>query len=75
MKRDKVYHLIAGFLIASVVALAVNLWAGLVAGIAAGIAKEIYDWAGRGTASIGDAVATLMGAALGVVAVSIAGSL
>lgn len=68
MKRDKVYHLIAGFIIA----FAISFWRpdiGLFAAIAAGILKEVYDKCGKKTeADPLDAIATTVGGVIGAVA-------
>lgn len=68
MKRDKLYHLVAGF----VIAFAISFWRpeiGLFAAIAAGIAKEVYDKYGKKTeADPIDTIATTVGGILGAAA-------
>lgn len=66
MAKDKIYHLIAGFVIALGFGL-INPLLGLAAGIAAGLAKDIiWDWyLKRGTFEVLDIIATTVGAILG----------
>jgi len=67
MKRDKVYHLIAGFIIA----FAISFWrpdSGLFAAIAAGVLKEVYDkYVKRTEADPLDTIATTVGGIVGAV--------
>ena len=66
MGKDKLYHLIAGFVIAFVFGLISPFW-GLVAGIAAGLAKDIvWDlYLKRGTFEVLDIFVTVIGAIFG----------
>ena len=63
---DKIYHLVAGFVIALVFGL-INPFLGLVAGITAGLAKDIiWDlYLKKGTFEVLDILATIIGAILG----------
>ena len=69
MGKDKLYHLIAGFVIAFVFGLTSPFW-GLVAGITAGLAKDIiWDlYLKKGTFEVLDIFVTVMGAILGTAA-------
>lgn len=68
MKRDKLYHLVAGF----VIAFAIAFWkpeVGLFAAIAAGVLKEVYDKYGKKTeADPLDTIATTVGGIFGAAA-------
>jgi len=68
MKKDKLYHLIAGF----VIAFAISFWRpgeALFAAMAAGVLKEVYDKYGKKTeADPLDAIATTVGGIIGAVA-------
>ena len=66
MGKDKLYHLIAGFVIALGFGL-INPFLGLAAGITAGLAKDIiWDlYLKRGTFEVLDILATIIGAILG----------
>ncbi len=66
MGKDKLYHLIAGFVIAFVFGLISPFW-GLVAGITAGLAKDIvWDlYLKRGTFEVLDILVTVIGAIFG----------
>lgn len=63
---DKIYHLVAGFVIALGFGL-INPFLGLVAGITAGLAKDIiWDlYLKRGSFEVLDILATIIGAILG----------
>jgi len=65
MKRDKIYHVVAGALIAAAAGYLSSPAIGLTAGVITGAGKEAWDYAGNGTPEWGDFVATLMGAAGG----------
>ncbi len=64
--KDKLYHLIAGFIIGFILA----FWkpeVGLIAGVAAGIGKEIYDkYIKKSDADPVDTLSTILGAMLGI---------
>ena len=68
MKKDKVYHLVAGF----VIAFAISFWrpdAGLFAAIAAGVLKEVYDkYVKKTEADPLDTIATTVGGIVGAAA-------
>ena len=66
MGKDKLYHLIAGFVIAFVFGLISPFW-GLVAGITAGLVKDIvWDlYLKRGMFEVLDIYVTIIGAILG----------
>lgn len=67
MKRDKLYHLIAGF----VIAFGLSFWrpdAGLIAAVGAGIAKEFYDkYVKKSVIDPLDTLATIVGGIAGIV--------
>jgi hypothetical protein len=67
MGKDKLYHLIAGFVIAFVFGLVSPFW-GLVAGITAGLAKDIiWDlYLKKGMFEVLDIFVTVIGAIFGV---------
>lgn len=67
---DKVYHVIAGFVIAFLVAAYfASPVAGVMAAAVAGVAKEMWDAKHPGhTSEIKDAIATIIGGILGGVA-------
>ena len=71
MTRDKLYHLIAGVVIAATVGWFFTPAIGLAAGAIAGAAKEAWDHIDYGTPSWPDFVATLIGAGAGAALVSI----
>ena len=68
MGKDKLYHLIAGFVIAFIIA----FWrpeVGLLTAIIAGIAKEVYDkYIKKSYADPVDTIATTVGGILGAAA-------
>lgn len=66
MGKDKLYHLIAGFVIAFVFGLISPFW-GLVAGITAGLAKDIICdlYLKRGTFEVLDIFVTVIGVIFG----------
>ena len=66
MEKDKLYHLIAGFVIAFVFGLVSPFW-GLVAGITAGLAKDIiWDlYLKKGMFEVLDIFVTVIGAIFG----------
>lgn len=66
MGKDKVYHLIAGFIIASIFGL-INPTLGLALAIAAGVCKEVYDkYIKKSFADPLDTIATVLGGVFGV---------
>lgn len=69
MGKDKIYHLIAGFVIALVFGL-ISPFLGLVAGITTGLAKDIvWDlYLKKGTFEVLDIFVTVIGAILGTAA-------
>jgi len=71
MTRDKLYHLIAGIVIAAAVGRFFGPAIGLLSGILAGAAKEAWDHIDYGGANWPDFVATLIGAGAGAALVSI----
>jgi len=71
MKTDKLYHLIAGIVIATAVGWFFGPAVGLAAGVLAGAAKEAWDHIDYGGASWPDFVATFIGAGAGAALVSI----
>lgn len=63
---DKCYHLIAGFIIFSLLSVVIDRWA-LVPVIAAAVLKELYDkYTGKGTPDWKDAAYTIAGGLLGL---------
>lgn len=68
MKKDKLYHLIAGFAIALIFGL-FNPIAGLVIAISAGFAKDVvWDlYLKKGTFELLDILATAVGAVIGAI--------
>jgi hypothetical protein len=71
MNPDKLYHLIAGVLIAAATGYFFGPAIGLAAGAIAGAAKEAWDHIDYGGANWPDFVATLLGAGAGAALVSI----
>lgn len=64
---DKVYHLIAGFVIALVFGL-INPTLGIIAASLAGVGKEVYDkYYKKSTPDPLDALATIVGGIIGLV--------
>lgn len=62
---DKLYHLIAGLLIALLCGYLTSPLIGLVMGIIAGVGKELYDYTDYGEYDVYDALATWLGAVVG----------
>jgi glycopeptide antibiotics resistance protein len=73
MTKDKLYHLIAGFVIALIFGL-FNPIAGLVIAVGAGIAKDVvWDlYLKRGTFEVLDIFATVIGAVIGAIGAIVA---
>jgi uncharacterized membrane protein len=66
--KDKLYHLIAGFAIALLIALLINPTLGIVTAILAGVGKEVYDkYYKKSTPDPLDALATIVGGIIGLV--------
>ncbi|MGD9581276.1 MAG: hypothetical protein AB7V50_07875 [Vampirovibrionia bacterium] len=66
--RDKLLHFVAGLIASAVVYLIFeNLTLAIGASVILGIAKEVYDSRGYGTVEMLDAVATIVGGAVGVI--------
>jgi uncharacterized protein YfiM (DUF2279 family) len=70
MKIDKLYHLIAGIVIAAAAGWFFTPEIGLAAGVLAGAGKEAWDHIDYGGANWPDFVATLLGAGAGAALVS-----
>ncbi len=68
MKKDKLYHLIAGFIIALIFGL-FNPIAGLIIAVGAGFTKDVvWDlYLKKGTFEVMDIFATVIGAIMGTV--------
>ena len=66
MQEDKLYHIVAEFLITVAIGLFIGILAGIVVALFIGILKEVYDkYFGSGF-SWGDIVADLVGIGLGI---------
>lgn len=66
MQEDKLYHIVAEFLITIAIGLFTNFLIGIVVALFIGILKEIYDHYFGSGFSWGDIIADLVGIGLGV---------
>jgi uncharacterized protein involved in cysteine biosynthesis len=76
--RDKVYHFVAGLLIALIVGFIFGTTVGFMAAVVAGIGKEVFDHyknkkePGTATVDVLDAVVTILGGVVGSVFIQVA---
>lgn len=65
MEKDKLYHLIAGFLISAILGVRFDPMESLLLGMWAGVGKELYDFYDYGVFDVKDMLFTFLGAFLG----------